>query len=87
MVFLRFLLLIVLAQTIIYLSLMLYFRAGEKERLEADYPETASDREREAFVDRSLDSYTRRLRPRLAMLVSGLPFLALAGYIYWSNFG
>lgn len=86
MAFVRFLMLMLVAQTVTYLSLALYCRAARKEQLLRDYPVEAEDREREAFVERALDTYMRGLRPRLAVIVYGLPILALAGYIWWSNF-
>lgn len=85
MAFARFALIVLVAQTIIYASLFFYFRAAERERLEAGYAPGTPEPERDAFVERALLSYMRRLRVRLATVVYGLPILILAGYIYWSN--
>ncbi|QDY69710.1 hypothetical protein [Qingshengfaniella alkalisoli] len=86
MQFLRLAALLLGGLAILYVCLFFYLRAGKRERLEADYPESATDREREAFVKSAVDAYSSRIAPWLALVVFGLPLTGLAVYIYVTNF-
>lgn len=85
MAFLRLMLLMLAVQSVVFVCVMLYLRAAQRERLSASWPHQATEREREAFVDRRVSAYMSRIKRPLALAVYGLPIVLLAIYIYVSN--
>ncbi len=85
MAFLRLMLLLLAVQSVVFVCAMLYLRAARRERLSADWPRQATEREREAFVERRVSAYMARVRRPLALVVYVLPIVLLAIYIYVSN--
>lgn len=85
MAFLRLMLLLLAVQSVVFVCVMLYLRAAQRERLSADWPHEATERERDAFVERRVSAYVSRIKRPLALAVYGLPIVLLAIYIYVSN--
>lgn len=86
MAFLRLAAMLLVAQAVVFFSLMAYLKASRRERLEAEYTDVASDKERKLFVDAAVDAYGDRIRPRLALVVFVLPMAIMAVVIYVTNF-
>lgn len=86
MAFLRLLLMLLVAQTVAFVSLLLFMRARRRDRLISDYSPEATEKEREIFVDAQMDSYMKWLRPRLALIVYAVPIIALSVLVYVTNF-
>jgi hypothetical protein len=85
MVFLRLLMLMLVAQTVVYVCVFHYIRAGQRERLAAEWPDHATERERAAFVEKRVATQMSRLRPWLAVAVYVVPIIWLIVYILVSN--
>jgi len=78
MAFVKILVVLLAAQSVVYLCVLMYLRAARRERLEQGYPDVATPKERSVFVDAGVDAYQRWLAPRLAACVYGLPLAILA---------
>lgn len=84
--FLRLFLMFLIFQTVVFISVYYFLRAARRERLERDYPDIATERERSAFVDARVRAYAVRIRRWLALVVYGVPWIGLALIIYLTNF-
>lgn len=84
--FLRLFLMFLIFQTVVFVSVYYFLRAARRERLERDYPDIATERERSAFVDARVRAYAVRIRRWLALVVYGVPWIGLALIIYLTNF-
>lgn len=73
MLFLRAAPLLLLALSVVYLSVYLFLRATYRARLESSTVGIEP-----AFIDARVDHYAARLRPRLAVIIYGIPVGALA---------
>lgn len=87
MAFLRFALIILVVQTVVYASVYFYLRELRRERLIEEYQDGATAREREAFVQATLATYCARMSRRLALLVYPIPLACLGVFIYVTNRG
>lgn len=85
MLFLRLLVLLLAVMSVVFVCVYLYLLADRREKFAAEYPDAASDVERERFVEARVQVFAARLRPRLALLCYGLPTVLLAFYIWVSN--
>lgn len=85
MAFLRFALLMLAVQTLVYVSLYFYLRASRRERLVREFNPSATEREREAFVTAALATYCSRMSRWLAVAVYAVPVIGLAVFIYVTN--
>lgn len=88
--FFRLILFMLIAQTVFYLMLRLYFRSTRRELLEetwdARHPEQAGNNPaRRAFVRKAMVGFEKTLKVRLLWLVYLLPGMAIAGIIWWVN--
>lgn len=86
MAFLRFILLMAVPLGVIYISVLAWLCARQRERLNAEYQPGATERARAAFVQAGVSAYAARIRRPLAGLIFGVPFGALAIYIFVTNF-
>jgi hypothetical protein len=86
MVFLRILALLLVALTGIYLSLWMFFRAGEKARLEERWAAERPPLPRHTFVKIGLDAYSDTLRRRMVLWVYVVPVLALVAVGTYLNY-
>jgi len=87
MAFLRLLAMLLVALTVVYLSLYFYLRAARREKLEQDYNPEATDLERSVFVDAQLDAYAKLMGRVLAFVVYVVPLVGFAVIILTSNLG
>jgi hypothetical protein len=81
----RMALLLLVGLTVIYVCLYFYWRSGLKMRLEEDWVMQGRPGDRDAWVDDRLAPGARRIRSWLAVLVYGLPLIALAVFVYVTN--
>lgn len=77
MLFLRLVPLAALALTVVYISVFLYLRATYKDRLMSETVGIDA-----AIVDARVRTYVTRLRPRLAMIVYGIPVAVFTAIIF-----
>ena len=75
----------VLGLTVIFVCLTLWFRWGERERLEAEWERERPPLPRYRHVEIGMAPYRERLRRRLIVGVYVVPILAICGLIYAFN--
>jgi hypothetical protein len=77
--------------TVVYWSVALFSRSVRKERLEdefdADNPDDADTKARDAFVAKGMADYNSSVRPKLIGLVYVVPTVVIGGIIYTINAG
>lgn len=78
---------LLVALSIVYVSLYFYLRQARREKLERDYNDAASDVDRAAFVDAQLATYAKSMGRVLVILVYGVPLVSFAVIILTSNLG
>lgn len=83
---LRLFVMLMVLLTVVYWSLVFYMRAGERDRLEAQWEEEQPPLPRHTFVDNGLRDYGRSLRRKLLWGVYILPIGAICLLIYLVNF-
>jgi hypothetical protein len=83
---LRLLLVLLVIQTIAYVSLSLYSRSLRREKLEARWAERALNMDKETFVQRGLTRYDNSLRRKLILGVYFVPWVLISVLIYVVNF-
>lgn len=88
--FLRAVVIWAVVGTAAYFVLRIYYRSLRREALEkewdADPPESADARAREAFIEKGMADYQGSLRNRLLVIVVVLPFLVIAALLYVMNY-
>lgn len=72
--------------TIVYWALVFYCRAGERDRLEAEWEAEQPPLPRERFVDIGIREYQRSLRRKLLWGVYIVPIGAICTLIYFVNY-
>ncbi len=77
---------LLVAQTVVYVSLLLFLRARRRDKMIEGYSDHATEKERETFVDAQVQSYMGWLRPRLALVVYAIPIAVISIVIYVTNF-
>lgn len=82
----RFLVILFIALSVIYVSLSLYSRARRRDRLEAEWDEAPGAGEREAFIREGLEEYDHSLRRKLILGVYVVPVVLVCTIIYLTNF-
>lgn len=85
MVLLRLIVILIIPLAIVYVSLLMFLLARKREQLEAGFQPAAAARDRETFVEAGVRAYAERLRPRLAVVVFGVPVTGLLVYGLTSN--
>ncbi|NRB33342.1 MAG: hypothetical protein HRU31_01105 [Rhodobacteraceae bacterium] len=83
--FVRFLLILLVVQTVIYLFLTVRLRRAERERLEEIWHKDGIGGDREAYVAKGLTKYADRLDKRLLIFVYIVPIVALGVLVYVAN--
>ncbi len=69
--------------TIVYASLWLWVRAGERARLEAEWARTRPPLPRHRHVAIGLDASRAALRRKLLLWVYGVPMAAVGALVVW----
>lgn len=72
--------------TIIYWALVLYFRAGERARLEAEWRRERPPLPEHTFVGIGLRDYEAGLRRKLLWGVYVLPLAVICALVYYLNY-
>lgn len=81
----RFVLVMLVIQTIVYALIRLNARAKRRERLEAEWDDQGMTGDRDAHVEAELDEFGDRLSRWLVIVVYVLPFVALVIFIQLTN--
>ena len=81
----RMLLVMLLGLTVVYVSLLFYWRSGAKMRLEEEWVMAGRPGERDTWVDERMAPVARRIRSWLVILVYVLPITALSVYVFVTN--
>ena len=83
---LRLFVILLLLLTVVYWALVFYLRAGERDRLEAEWEAEQPPLPRERYVDIGIRKYQSGLRRRLLWGVYILPIGAICLLIYYVNY-
>jgi len=84
--FAKLFLILMVALTVVYVSLSFYSRSVRRDKLEAEWDTGPGEGDRDAFVREGLKAYDGSLRRKLILGVYIVP-LALIGFIvYATNF-
>lgn len=87
MVFARLMGMVLIAMTVVFISLWFYARAARREKLELEWDKNQGPGRRESYVQAELSAYERPLRRRLIWGVYVIPGCLLALLIYVTNTG
>lgn len=82
----RLVIILLVALTIVYVSLSLYSRSVRRRKLEAEWAEKGLQGDRDAFVREGLEDYDGSLRRKLIWGVYVVPLALIALIIYLVNF-
>ena len=82
----RLVVILLVALTIVYVSLSLYSRSVRRGKLEAQWAEEGREGDRDAFVRAGLEDYDGSLRRKLILGVYVVPLALIALIIYLVNF-
>ena len=83
---LRLVVVLLVALTVIYWSLVFYLRAGERDRLEAEWERDRPPLPRHTYVEIGLRDYGGSLRRKLLWGVYIVPIALICGLIYVVNY-
>ncbi|MEM8850271.1 MAG: hypothetical protein AAGE03_09580 [Pseudomonadota bacterium] len=87
MVLFRILVVLLVALTVIYWCLWMYFRSGEKVRLEERWQIEQPPLPRHTFVDVEIQRFQANLRRKLLLWVYAVPVLAVTAIVAYLNYG
>ncbi|UWQ20011.1 hypothetical protein [Jannaschia sp. W003] len=82
----RILAVVLVIQTVVFWSLLLYLRWGERDRLEAEWERERPPLPRERYVTNGLETHGRRTRRRLLVGVYAIPMAVIVALIWWLNY-
>jgi hypothetical protein len=85
MVFARLMAMVLVALTVVFVSLWFYARAARREKLEAQWDRDQGPGRRESFVKAELAAYEPVLRRKLIWGVYVIPGGLMAALIYFTN--
>lgn len=83
---LRFLVLALIVQTVIFAILWIRWRNAKQEELAQDWLSQGQPGDREQFIDQGLAESGKQRRTMLFLLVYVLPICIVASIIYLTNF-
>ena len=83
--FLRVILIFLPILSVVYVSLLLYFRAGLREKYEREWHDKGMAMDRSDFIETRLRQADPQLRQRLAIGVYVIPTALFALLIYFTN--
>lgn len=86
MAFVRLILILLVAQTVVYVALSLYSRSVRRGRLEEHWGKKALTGDKDAFIRRGLQKYDRSFRRKLILGVYVVPLTLIAILVYVTNF-
>jgi hypothetical protein len=85
MVLARLMAMVLVALTIVFVSLWFYARTARRDRLEAEWDRNRGPGRRESFVKAELAAYEGPLRRRLILWVYVIPGSLIAALIYFTT--
>ena len=85
MVFARLMGMVLVALTVVFVSLWFYARAARREQLEAEWDRNKGPGRRESFVKAELADYEGKLKRKLIWGVYVIPSALFAALIYFTN--
>lgn len=85
-VLLRFLVVMLIAQTIVYLCILAFARAQRRARLAEEWAAQDVDRDEAAFVARGMEAYEASLRRRMLYGIYVVPLALVMVLVYVTNF-
>lgn len=83
---LRLVVILLVALTVIYWSLVFWFRAGERARLQEEWAREQPPLPEETFVENGMRDYQGSLRRKLLWGVYIVPVSLICGLIYFVNY-
>ena len=83
--FIRLIVMLFVALTVIYVSLSLYSRAVRKSKLRKKWHDGKQLVDRDTFVQRGLERYDGSIRRKLILLVYVVPLVVIGAIIYLTN--
>ena len=84
--FVRLIVMLFVALTVIYVSLSFYSRSVRRDKLEQEWDDEVQQGDREAFVREGLEEYDQSLRRKLILGVYIVPILLIGTIIYVTNY-
>ena len=84
--FIRLVVMLFVALTVIYVSLSFYSRAVRRSKLKKKWHEGKQLVDRETFIQRGLERYDGSIRRKLILLVYVVPVVVIGVIIYLTNF-
>ncbi len=84
--FIRLFVMLLVALTVVYVSLSLYSRAVRRSKLKKKWHDGKQLVDRDTFVQRGLERYDGSIRRKLILLVYVVPVVVIALIIYLTNF-
>lgn len=85
LVFLRFMVMLFLVQTIAFVVISIWSRQTRRRKLEARWETNTLTGSREAFIRRGLERYDRSIRAKLIWGVYIVPIVVIGTIIYLVN--
>lgn len=82
---LRFLIVLLILQTLVYFTVSLRLRKRRRERLDEEWNEQDMSGDHEAYLDQGVDDYMDKLRKWLLLLIYVLPIIVVGVFIHLSN--
>lgn len=79
-------LILLVALSVVYVSLSLYSRSVRRDKLEREWDEEIGEGDRDAFVKDGLKDYDQSLRRKLILGVYIVPILLIGIIIYFTNY-
>lgn len=90
MALIRLIVMLLVVQTIAFVCVQLYSRARRRDKLEAEWADTAgpvNDAEaKQAFLEEGMADYDSSLRKKLIWGIYIVPFVVIAFLVYVTNF-
>ncbi|MDG1167641.1 MAG: hypothetical protein P8N14_00470 [Sulfitobacter sp.] len=84
--FIRLVIMLFVALTVVYVSLSFYSRAVRKSKLRQKWHDGKQLVDRDTFVQRGLERYDRSIRRKLIWGVYVVPLVVIGVIIYLTNF-
>lgn len=82
----KFMVILFVALSVIYVGLSLYSRAQRRGKLEAECDEEIGEGDRALFIREGLEEYDHSLRRKLILGVYVIPVVLIGTIIYFTNF-
>lgn len=81
----RFLVILLIVQTIVYVGVSIYSRRVRRGKLNAQWDEEGFIGDRDTFVDQGLRDYDKSLRAKLLLGIYVVPIVGVVLIVYLTN--